>query len=178
MRTFYNHYHALHQGRMEMFRGKLVPCFEVADRAGHVLQQGQARKLGAVVDAPEADESVITRVHSPRYIDFLRGAWDEWVAMDPANAATAAIPSTWPVRTFRTDVVLDNFSARLGLYSYDAGTPLTSGTWAAVRMGAFAAVVAAKAVLAGERAAFALTRPPCQHAGAGFFGGYCFLNNA
>jgi acetoin utilization deacetylase AcuC-like enzyme len=33
-------------------------------------------------------------------------------------------------------------------------------------------------VLAGERAAFALTRPPGHHAGMDFFGGYCFLNNA
>jgi acetoin utilization deacetylase AcuC-like enzyme len=30
----------------------------------------------------------------------------------------------------------------------------------------------------GERAAFALTRPPGHHAGMDFFGGYCFLNNA
>ncbi|MFS2050954.1 histone deacetylase family protein, partial [Variovorax sp. CT11-76] len=32
--------------------------------------------------------------------------------------------------------------------------------------------------IGGERAAFALTRPPGHHAGADFFGGYCFLNNA
>ncbi|MNL12512.1 Acetylpolyamine aminohydrolase [compost metagenome] len=30
----------------------------------------------------------------------------------------------------------------------------------------------------GPRAAMALTRPPGHHAGADFFGGYCFLNNA
>jgi len=30
----------------------------------------------------------------------------------------------------------------------------------------------------GARSAFALTRPPGHHAGADFFGGYCFLNNA
>jgi acetoin utilization deacetylase AcuC-like enzyme len=33
-------------------------------------------------------------------------------------------------------------------------------------------------VLAGERSAFALTRPPGHHAGPDFFGGYCFINNA
>ena len=37
---------------------------------------------------------------------------------------------------------------------------------------------AAKAVAAGAGSAFALTRPPGHHAGADFFGGYCFLNNA
>ena len=30
----------------------------------------------------------------------------------------------------------------------------------------------------GARAAFSLSRPPGHHAGADFFGGYCFLNNA
>ena len=37
---------------------------------------------------------------------------------------------------------------------------------------------AAQAVLAGDRAAFSLSRPPGHHAGVDFFGGYCFLNNA
>ena len=37
MKTFYNHLHHVHQGRMEMFRGQLVPCFEVPDRLDHVL---------------------------------------------------------------------------------------------------------------------------------------------
>ena len=40
------------------------------------------------------------------------------------------------------------------------------------------ALSAAQAVLAGDRAAFALSRPPGHHAGVDFFGGYCFLNNA
>src|SRR5690606_12462922 len=30
----------------------------------------------------------------------------------------------------------------------------------------------------GERAAFALSRPPGHHAGPDFLGGYCFVNNA
>ena len=66
----------------------------------------------------------------------------------------------------------------MGLRSMDAGTPLTVGTWVAARAGADCALSAAAAVAAGERAAFALTRPPGHHAGADFFGGYCFLNNA
>jgi acetoin utilization deacetylase AcuC-like enzyme len=71
-----------------------------------------------------------------------------------------------------------NFAARLGLFSMDAGTPLTAGTWAAARTGAHCALSAAQAVADGDPAAFALTRPPGHHAGPDFFGGYCFLNNA
>jgi acetoin utilization deacetylase AcuC-like enzyme len=78
----------------------------------------------------------------------------------------------------RTDVLPDNFSARVGLFAFDAGTPLTSGSWAVARAGAHCALSAAQAVLGGAPAAFALSRPPGHHAGADYFGGYCFLNYA
>ena len=178
MITFYNPLHALHHGQLEMFRGQLVPCFEVPARVDYVLVELQ-RRGGADVRSPARLEvPALTRIHTPRYLDFLAGAWDEWVALDPVNAARDALPSVWPGRSFRTDVLPANFSARLGLFSYDAGTPLTAGTWAAARAGADCALAAADCVVQGERAAFALTRPPGHHAGADFFGGYCFLNNA
>ena len=66
----------------------------------------------------------------------------------------------------------------MGLYSFDAGSPFTAGTWVAARAGADCALSAAQRLLQGDRAAFALSRPPGHHAGADFFGGYCFLNNA
>jgi acetoin utilization deacetylase AcuC-like enzyme len=37
---------------------------------------------------------------------------------------------------------------------------------------------AAEAIANGERAAFALCRPPGHHAGKDYAGGYCFINNA
>jgi acetoin utilization deacetylase AcuC-like enzyme len=178
MITFFNHRHAEHHGKVEMFRGELVPCFEVPARADHVLRELQSRKLGAIEAPPEVAEEAITRIHSQRYVDFLRGAWDEWVALDPANAQRDAIPSYWPIRTFRSDVLPASFAARMGLFSFDAGSPLTPGTWAAARGGASCALASARHVLSGARSAFALTRPPGHHAGADFFGGYCFLNNA
>ena len=178
MKTFYNHLHAQHQGKVEMFRGALVPCFEVPARADHVLAELQRRQLGAVLEPQAFDEAALTAIHSPRYLNFLATAWDQWVALDPAHADKDILPSVWPTRTFRTDIEPDNFAAKVGLYSYDAGTPFTSGTWVAAREGAYCALSAAQAVLAGDRAAFALSRPPGHHAGADFFGGYCFLNNA
>ena len=178
MRTLYNDKHALHHGKLEMFRGELVPCFEVPARADFVLRELARRSLGPIETPATFDDAVIARVHAPRYLDFLRGAWAEWVALDPANAQRDAFPSYWPIRTFRSDVLPASFAARMGLFSYDAGSPLTAGTWAAAHAGAGCAIAAAEAVLAGERAAFALTRPPGHHAGADFFGGYCFLNNA
>jgi acetoin utilization deacetylase AcuC-like enzyme len=178
MRTFLNGSHALHQGKFEMFRGELVPCFEIPQRVDHVLRELRARGLGTIQPPPAFDLAAVTRVHSQRYVGFLAHAWDEWVALDPANAQRDAIPSYWPIRTFRADVLPASFPARMGLFSYDAGSPLTSGTWAAAKEGAGCALAAANSLLAGERCAFALTRPPGHHAGMDFFGGYCFLNNA
>jgi acetoin utilization deacetylase AcuC-like enzyme len=103
------------------------------------------------------------------------------VQLDPTNAQRDALPSVWPLaqpHAFRTDAPPFNFAARLGQYAFDSGTPLTSGSWQAARQGAACALAAAQAVLAGERAAFALTRPPGHHAGPAFMGGYCFINNA
>ena len=180
MLIFANPRHALHEGRHEMFRGRLVPCHETPSRLDHVLAELGRRPVGQLREPPPIDRATLERVHQPRYLDFLATAWSEWVALDPANAEVDALPSTWPVRGFRHDIEPNNFAARMGLYSYDAGTPLTAGTWAAAEAGAACAVAAAKAVIAhgGPRAAIALTRPPGHHAGADFFGGYCFLNNA
>src|ERR1700759_2167790 len=178
MRTIYNERHALHHGKLEMFRGELVPCFEIPARADYVLQELKKRNLGPVEGPDAIDDAAIARIHAPRYLDFLANAWSEWVALDPANAERDALPSYWPIRTFRADVLPASFPARMGLFSYDAGTPLTAGTWEAARTGAGCALTAAARVLQGERASFALTRPPGHHAGADFFGGYCFLNNA
>jgi acetoin utilization deacetylase AcuC-like enzyme len=179
MLLFANTKHALHAGRHEMFRGRLVPCHESPDRLDHVLAELQRRPLGELRTAPPLPRAVLERIHQPRYLDFLASAWDEWVALDPANAELDALPSTWPVRGFRHDVEPANFAARMGLYSFDAGTPLTAGSWAAAEAGAACAVEAARSIARGDgqRSAAALTRPPGHHAGADFFGGYCFLNN-
>ena len=178
MKTFYNHLHAQHQGQYEMYRGALVPCHEVPARVDHVLAELQRRKVGDVCAPTAFADNALTAIHSPRYLQFLANAWNEWVALDPANALRDALPSVWPTRTFRTDVLPDNFAARMGLFSFDAGTPLMSGTWTAARAGADCALSAAQALVDGSQASFALSRPPGHHAGADFFGGYCFLNNA
>lgn len=181
MITFYNDKHHFHQGKLEMFRGEMVPCFEMADRAERILVALKQRQLGAIRAPDIADEKVfstLSRVHDNRYLEFLRGAWEEWVALDPLNCERDALPSVWPIRGMRSDQLPANFTARMGLFSFDVGTPLTAGTWEAAWTGATCAVAAAGQVLAGTGAAFALTRPPGHHAGADFFGGYCFINNA
>ncbi len=181
MITFCNDKHHSHQGKLEMFRGEMVPCFEVADRAERILAALKQRQLGVIRVPDVADEKVfrtLSGVHDKRYLEFLRGAWAEWVALDPLNVERDALPSVWPIRGMRSDPLPANFAARMGLFSFDVGTPLTAGTWQAAWAGAACSVAAAEQILAGAEAAFALTRPPGHHAGTDFFGGYCFINNA
>ena len=128
---------------------------------------------------PDQDAAVaLVQIHSSRYLDFLRTAWDQWLALDTGNTAKQPFPSVWPIRSLRADLEPHNFVARLGLYSMDNGSPLAAGTWVAARAGADACASAAHAVMGGARAAFCVTRPPGHHAGADFMGGYCFINNA
>ena len=182
MKIFHNTRHAEHAGRQEMFRGRMVDCHEVPQRLQHVLDELARRPVGTLAQ-PAADlplDAALRRVHRADYLDFLASAWSDWIAMDPGNAALDALPSVWPLaqpHAFRTDAPPLNFAARLGQYAFDSGTPLMAGSWAAAREGAACALAAAQAVLAGERAAMALTRPPGHHAGPAFMGGYCFINN-
>jgi acetoin utilization deacetylase AcuC-like enzyme len=136
MRILYNPSHHAHAGRVEMYRGRLVPCHETPSRLDDVLAEVRRRSLGPLATPTPATRDELTRVHTPRYVQFLQQAWDEWVTLDPRNAEADLLPSVWPVRTFRTDIAPANFAARVGLHLFDAGTPLTAGTWQAAHAGA------------------------------------------
>ena len=175
MKTIYNAAHSQHRAAHEFFRGEKVPAFEKPERADWVLAAIRRTNLGGVFPPVEHDDSVVLKVHSRAYVDFLRGAHAEYLAL---GGTGDAFPSVWPIRGMRSDVEPKNFAARMGLYSFDSGSPLTAGTWAATRAGADCALTAVDLLTAGEKSAFVLTRPPGHHAGRDFFGGYCFLNHA
>jgi acetoin utilization deacetylase AcuC-like enzyme len=69
-------------------------------------------------------------------------------------------------------------SAQLGYYCFDSSTPIMAGTWIAARAAVDVALTAQKRIASGEKAAFALCRPPGHHSARDYYGGYCFLNNA
>lgn len=174
MRIVSNPKQGVHCADFEFFRGRKVPCFEKPQRTEIILDA--FARAGIVVETPQAfGDGALLGVHTRRYLDFLRGAWEEWLATGNEGDA---FPCIWPIRGMRSDRTPQNFAARLGLFSFDTGSPLTRGTWQAARAGADCALTAADWLLRGEHSAFVLTRPPGHHAGAEFFGGYCFLNNA
>ena len=177
MITFFPKQHQLHCPEYEFFRGEKVPCFESPIRATYV--HDEFAKRGHHIRSDFLDSSsVLHQVHAPRYLKFLESAWQQWIDLDQGNVSKQAFPSVWPVRSLRSDIEPDNFTAKLGLYSMDNGCPIVAGTWDAVKAAADAAFTAASIVIEGEASAFAAVRPPGHHAGADFMGGYCYINNA
>lgn len=175
MKTIFSPLHAGHSGQLELVAGAIVPGFEKPSRAEIVKARVEAVKLGPIEEPTAHDLAAAKRVHRSDYIDFLPTVWPAWEA---SGRGGSALPFTWPTRGLRGDVVPDAIEAKLGYYSFDAGAPFVKGTWAAIKSSYETALTAAALVKGGQRAAFALCRPPGHHAGAAFMGGYCFINNA
>ena len=173
MLTFYNEHHA-----QQALCAMPAPWDEQPDAVALTLAELERRGLGRIVTPHGVPLVSLERVHSPRYLHFLRSAWSAWLGCDAANAGKLLLPAIWPPRGMLGEPEPDDFLARLGLFASDGHTPLGSGTWIAAKTGADCAINAAHALRVGERGTFALTRPPGQHARAEGFGGGCFLNNA
>lgn len=175
MKTVFSPLHAGHAGNVELVAGEIVPAFEKPSRAEYIRSRVEHVGLGPVLPPAAFDLATARKVHDPAFIDFLPTVWDEWVR---AGRDGTALPFTWPTRGLRGDVPPQAIEARLGYYSFDSGAGFVAGTWTAVRSSMDVALTAAQIVKDGERAAFALCRPPGHHAGAAFMGGYCYVNNA
>ena len=174
MFTVYSDDHRLHHGKAELADGELVPCFEMPQRADTILAAVRRADLGAVIEPKTFGLDPVLAVHSPNFVDFLERAWSLWQA---EGRKGDALPLNWPVRGMR-QIEPDHIDGKLSYFSFDAGTPITAGTWTAIATSANVAVTGADKLLTGERNVFSLCRPPGHHAATDYFGGYCFLNNA
>lgn len=174
MLTIYSDDHRLHHGRCELIDGELKPCFEMPSRADHVLQRVKNRAIGEVRAPADFGRGPLERVHTRAYLDFFASAWQRWAA---DGHTSDLLPYTWPARTLRATLP-STLHGQLGYYSFDAGAPITAGTWQAAYSAAQVALTAQKLIADGAHSAFALCRPPGHHAAADVMGGYCYLNNA
>jgi acetoin utilization deacetylase AcuC-like enzyme len=174
MITVYSEQHRLRNARTELYGGGLVAPHECPERATFVLDRVKEAGLGPIV-APNAFPSdALTRVHDVEYLAFLESAWPRWCASGFKNEG---IPDCWPARrmTVRRPT---SIQGQLGYYAFSAETSISEGSWEAARAAADVALTGADLLIRGERAAFALCRPPGHHAAYDLYGGYCFLNNA
>ena len=169
MRCVFDPRQLAHAPAVELHNGSFVPYAETPARAEAVLAA-----VGTVEPAVDHGEAPLRAVHGEAYLAFLWSAHKDWRAAGREGDASGY---AWPV-VRRRPLALDRIDARLGAYSFDASSPIAAGTWEGAYWSAQTALTALDAVLAGERAAFALCRPPGHHAGRDYLGGYCHLNNA
>jgi acetoin utilization deacetylase AcuC-like enzyme len=174
MKTIFTEDHRLQDGKAELIDGKLMPCFEMPRRAEIVIARVRDQKLGEVVAPERFGVDPVLRVHKPDYVRFLETAWGEWVGQ---HGNYDALPLNWIAPGMRR-LLPETIDGKLSYYSFDAGTPITAGTWRAAVASAEVAMTGMKLVKGGERSVFSLCRPPGHHAGSDFYGGYCFFNNA
>jgi acetoin utilization deacetylase AcuC-like enzyme len=174
MKTVFSEEHRRHFGTYELIDGRFVTPFECPQRMDYIMQQVAAAGFGEVIAPRDFGLDPIARVHAADYIDFMRTAHDRWKKI---HGDTDALPICWPSRTLRQKCPTE-IDGILSYYSFDAGTPITAGTWSAITASINVALTGADFIMQGENSVFSVCRPPGHHAAKDLYGGYCFFNNA
>ncbi|MEY3833610.1 MAG: hypothetical protein RLZZ130_1088 [Pseudomonadota bacterium] len=169
MRLFFDPRQLEHAPVQELHNGAFVPYAETPARA-----QALCAGVPATQRPTDHGEAPILAVHDAGYIAYLKTAHNRWLAAGRSGDVMGYI---WPV-VRRRALDLTRIDALAGRYSMDSSTPLTADSWTSAYWSTQSALSALDAVLAGDRVATALCRPPGHHAGADYLGGYCFINQA
>ena len=186
MQVVYSPAHLGHDITTETFMGLPVPANEVAERA-ELIRAALEADGGFTMAAPtDHGEAPITAVHDAGLVRFLEVAWAElerqridrpFLSADtyPNLAMFEGISDAAVGAVAREPV---HVGGRAGFWGLDSAAPLVAGTYLAARAAVDVALTTTDLVLAGERAAYGLCRPPGHHAARSMYGGYCFFNNA
>jgi acetoin utilization deacetylase AcuC-like enzyme len=174
MRVFYSEDHKLRDAKTELHGGQLVKPFEGPFRAEWILAAVRDEGFTDVVAPERYGLETALKVHDAGYLDFLKTAWERWVA---AGYEGEAIPTVLPVRRAR-QIVPKDIDGALGYYANAIETSITKGTYEAALAAMNCALSGVDWLNTGNRFGFSLCRPPGHHAGIDLYGGYCFINNA
>ena len=172
----------LHDPEAEIWVGVRIDGTEVAQRV-EVIETALTAAGHEIVTPRTVAVGELETVHHPDLVSFLRDAWAQWEQSGypsepgqnrivpyvfPSADLTSGRPPRRPV----------SVAALAGLYAIDTMTLIGPGSWPAIEAAAACALTAADLVAGGEKTVYALCRPPGHHAGATFYGGSCYLNNA
>ncbi|WP_299391826.1 histone deacetylase family protein [Pelagibius sp.] len=174
MKAFYDPRHADHHPQFFLVRGQLRNSTEVPARADQ-LREGLEQAGHKLRPPRRFGLDPVRAVHTAEYLRFLEEAPAAWAALGDASAEI--ISNVHPNR-HEAGGYPDSIIGRAGWHMADTACPLGPETYAAALSAADVALTAADAVLSGERAAYALCRPPGHHAYADMAGGFCFVNNS
>lgn len=171
-----------HAPGAEIWLGVRVPDDELPERA-HLIRTAVVEQGAAIVPARAHPDTALLAVHDEDLVAFLRDAYDDWVAAglpeDPGQ--DLVVPYLFPTPGLLGAIAPHPPAAlwaRTGFYCFDTMTPIGPGTWTAARAAVDCALTAVELLQAGERRAYAITRPPGHHVARRAYGGSCYLNNA
>ncbi len=174
MKTVFHPIQLQHNPAKEFLDGEWVDYLESTHRPRMILDAITEVHLGEVMAPDDFGMQPIRAVHTDDYLQFLQTAYARWI--DEGRSSSGVYPDTFFKPAFKHRP--NRVGALAGLYTFDMSTVIVEHTWDAAYWSAQCALTAAKLVQAGERAAFALCRPPGHHAHTDMGGGYCFVNNA
>lgn len=160
-----------HQPPYELWEGRLISHAEQVARVANIhdaLKRHNPESIVYPEDFQQVPLEVLKQVHLPEYVDYLlslreKCSEDYWLASSFGYGGGIRRPT--------------EEHGLLGYYSMDSYTPVNNKTTEAALIAASGAYSAALSLEAGNRAAYAVVRPPGHHSGKRNMGGYCYLNN-
>lgn len=181
MKLYFSPSQLSHKPAQYMVHGRIVSPFENPDRATTLA--GALAGLGLDRTEPQDRGSAdILKVHADHYVSFLAQAYDRF--MELPNHGPEVLPNIHPYRGAGDDLSPrqpprpTGIIGRAGWYFGDLSCATMAGTYEASYWSAQSAINGAEQILAGDKACFALCRPPGHHAYADRASGFCYLNNA
>lgn len=174
MKVVYSDRHAIHDPQFFVVRGQVRRSNEQPERAARLLAAVE-RDGHSIVAPDDFGGGPRAAVHTPLYLRFLETAYARWRELDGAGPEVVGNVHPFPGQPYTYP---ESIVGQAGFHLGDMACPIGAGTWEAATFAAHTACHAAQLVLDGERAAYALCRPPGHHAYPDRANGFCYLNNA
>ena len=173
MKVIFDERQKKHYPRSFFSSGSPQPNPEQPERADRLL--AAAKSSGLIAKTPtDYGLKYISKVHTERYLTYLENIHVRWSRIEGGSAEV--VPGIHPDR--RDGGYPKSAVGQAGWHHCDTASPVSADTWDSVLWSAHSAAHAAKLVLKGERACYALSRPPGHHATREVASGFCYVNNA
>jgi len=169
MKAFFHPTQNRHHPRTYFTRGQMRQPQEIPQRTEGISEGLESLGI-ELIESLDHGMRPIAAVHELGYLRFLESAHRRW----PEEWGGEVLSNVF----VRSPNPLRGILAEAARYLADGSSPIGEHTWISAYYSAQTAVSAARALIDGERGAYALCRPPGHHARPDAAGGFCYLNNA